>query len=242
MTYNNPVFLEQCKLRKIEVDETGFVEQIPLDKKEKLLVKEVKDDDDDFDDDDFDDDDDELFSKKPSTKKTPLKSPSGFIEKKSGKQGLIDKKTPTSFLNASNDNDDDFDDDLDEGPNIFKKTPPGMSKEPDRPSFIVDKEDDDLDDLDDNISLKIGGNKTIASPKSEAARPTPMAPPPMTPEDEIELFGHEVSKPSEPKLSVRDRMNSELGEVKPPKIKLNIDKTNQSSQDKPKLKLNIKPK
>lgn len=58
MTYNNPVFTEQCKLRKIEIDNTGWVEQVPFGKQDKMLVQEVDEFDDDFDDfnDDFDDD------------------------------------------------------------------------------------------------------------------------------------------------------------------------------------------
>lgn len=182
MTYNNPVFVEQCKLRKIEIDETGFVEQVPLDKKEKLLVEEVdEDDDDDFEDDDFDEDD--IFMKKPSK--------------------------------------------------------PSLSK-PDRPSFITDKDDDD-----NEVSFKIGGAKSTAK---KTPPPIPVAPPPMTEEEEIELFGHKASNETpkailDSKPPIRERMNKELKDVKPA-IKLNVDKSDVASQspNKPKIKLNIKPK
>lgn len=177
MTYNNPVYIEQCKLRKVEIDETGFVEQIPLDKQEKLLVEEVDEDDDDvFDDeDDFDDD---LF-KKPSKSSLAKEAP----------------KKPLNLL-------DDFEDEDDEANNS-------------------------------EITIKIGGNKSVAKKPTI----TPMAPPPMTDKESEELFGRK------PTSSVRDRMKEELGDSEPD-ITLNVDKTSQNSSQssKPKIKLNLKPK
>lgn len=73
MTYNNPVFVEQCKRKNIDFDKlnTGWVEQKILDEK----VEEEEQLDDDFDEDDFDNDfnDDEEF-KRPPIKKDFSKS------------------------------------------------------------------------------------------------------------------------------------------------------------------------
>lgn len=57
LTYNNPVYKDQCKLKGIEIDESGFVQQIPLDQIDKKDTD--SDDDDDDDDEDFDDLDDD---------------------------------------------------------------------------------------------------------------------------------------------------------------------------------------
>ena len=70
MTYNNPVYLEQCKLRKAEINDSGFVEQVPLDMN-KLVVEEI-DDDDEFED-EFDNMPDELFDKRSDKSSTSPK-------------------------------------------------------------------------------------------------------------------------------------------------------------------------
>lgn len=230
MTYNNPVFIEQCKRRKIEIDETGFVEQIPLDKQEKLLVEEIDEEEDDFDDDDFDDD---VFKKKPSYNNPSSKKSQSVWDDL--KDETPKPKKQLNLLSDINDDDDSVDDE-----DIFMKSSKSSPKssKPDRPSFITDKDDDD----DNEVSFKIGGSKSTAK---KTPSPMPVAPPPMTEEEELELFGHRVSNDTpkdilDSKPPVRERMNEELRNVKPT-IKLNVDKSSQMP-NKSKIKLNIKPK
>ena len=72
LTYNNPVFKEQCKLRNIKIDDlnTGWVKQVPLDKQDNDDSDEDEEEEEDLDlnensskedeeDDDWDWDDDE---------------------------------------------------------------------------------------------------------------------------------------------------------------------------------------
>ena len=56
LTYNNPEFIKQCKLRKVEIDNTGWVPQIKLDKCDSEsneydnMIEEFEEEfDDDFD-------------------------------------------------------------------------------------------------------------------------------------------------------------------------------------------------
>ena len=52
ITYDNPVFTEQCKKRNIKIDKTGFTKQFKLD---ELEDDDINEDDDIDDDNDFDD-------------------------------------------------------------------------------------------------------------------------------------------------------------------------------------------
>lgn len=76
-TYNNPVFLEQKKLRNETIDDSGFIPQKPLDEQStEELVDDILEDEDinederfdeeDFDEEDLDDDDfdeEDIFEK-----------------------------------------------------------------------------------------------------------------------------------------------------------------------------------
>lgn len=80
LTYNNPVFKDQCKKRDLNFDElnTGWVEQVPLDQideevSEEELEEELKkseEDDDFYDEDELMDEEDDLMFQL-SSKKTP---------------------------------------------------------------------------------------------------------------------------------------------------------------------------
>ena len=141
MTYNNPVYIDQCKLRKIEIDDSGFVEQIPLDKKEKLIVEEIDDEDEDDIDEDDDMDEDDDFDEK------NFKRPPSKLSKPS-----IPSKSPKSTRNSLIEEDDfDEDDDSDENSEIslkIKGSKTNLNKKPTitpiAPPLMTD---DDLEEL-----------------------------------------------------------------------------------------------
>lgn len=61
VTYNNPEYIKQCKLKGIKVDDSGFIPQKKLDEVEKSPQDEEKDIDDNNDNnDDWDNDDDNV--------------------------------------------------------------------------------------------------------------------------------------------------------------------------------------
>ena len=62
LTYNNPVFVEQCKIRNKDFDalNTGWVKQRPLDE-EEIEIADPEDDNEEDDDDIFNSDNDDLF-------------------------------------------------------------------------------------------------------------------------------------------------------------------------------------
>jgi hypothetical protein len=88
LSYNNPVYLEQCKIKRITIDDSGWVKQHPLDEEveeEEIIEEEIEGtNDDDFNDNSdskINQDIDDLFKKSDTktsddTKKeeTPKKS------------------------------------------------------------------------------------------------------------------------------------------------------------------------
>lgn len=73
MTYNNPVFVEQCKLRNKDFDalNTGWVKQTPIGEEEDVMAEP---EDDDFEDDDFEEEDEEILFSSPRKKSSTDKS------------------------------------------------------------------------------------------------------------------------------------------------------------------------
>lgn len=69
LTYENPVYLEQCKRKGVKVDDSGFIPQKPLDEEadEEEMIDDDEDDIDDIDDDDdidIDDSDNDFMPSK----------------------------------------------------------------------------------------------------------------------------------------------------------------------------------
>lgn len=73
LTYNNPVFVEQCKRRNKDFDKlnTGWIVQKPLDEEEDVMAEP---EDDDFEDDDFEEEDEEILFSSPRKKSSTDKS------------------------------------------------------------------------------------------------------------------------------------------------------------------------
>lgn len=101
LTYNNPVYIEQCKRKGVTVDDSGFIPQKKLDEAEENT--KTDDDFDDDDDDDFDDDEVKPVSipikkrseSKPDTPPPMMKTPPKS-EKKIDTPPSMMKTTPKS--------------------------------------------------------------------------------------------------------------------------------------------------
>ena len=81
LSYNNPVYLEQCKRKGITIDDSGWVKQHPLDEEveEEIIEEEIEEtnDNDNSSDNKINQDIDDLFKKsdtKTSKEETPKKS------------------------------------------------------------------------------------------------------------------------------------------------------------------------
>lgn len=119
LTYNNPVFVEQCKRRNKDFDKlnTGWVKQVPIGEEEEELIDDPEDD---FEDDDFDDDEEDVLfikndkkdNKPPVDKKSDdKKSEDKSNDKSDDKPNVIKPKdTSVDDLKSLFDDDDDDDD------------------------------------------------------------------------------------------------------------------------------------
>lgn len=174
MTYNNPVYLEQCKLRKVEIDDSGFVEQVPLDMN-KLVVEEI-DDDDEFED-EFDNMPDELFDKRSDKSSTSPKPD------KPDRLGRLDRPNrpdtspkPSESIKQSkpvgigNLNDDD-DSDINEVTVKIQGTKSTIPASSDN-SSVRDKLNSELGNTKPNIKLNVDKPSSSTSSESTASTAT----------------------------------------------------------------------
>lgn len=137
LTYNNPVFVEQCKIRGKDFDKlnTGWVPQKNLDEVEEL-EPDPEDDDDEFDD--INEEDEELlFSKPKDTDKPSLSKPKDVDLQKDKKDEKKDPPTPVKPKTESIDDLDSLFGDEDEDPFDDSSSNPPVSGEIDTPSIDI---------------------------------------------------------------------------------------------------------
>lgn len=239
LTYDNPVYKDQCKLRGITIDDSGFVEADP--EPGKVKTEEEKDSkDEELDEDDFNDDDDDSGDGSPV-----FKFGGRTIQPKKNK---LSKPEEISMDDELNDFDEEEEEDEFDMPDSVNKSSTEKS-EPQQPKFdniddmfaYIDKQtaendakanqidssddiEDDFDDISDSVSSMVeSSNSILETPPSNLSSE--------------ETYANTISK-----STTRDNLDKGLSNVhgmEKPKIKLNIDKTALASK---KIKLNIKKK
>lgn len=137
LTYNNPVFVEQCKIRGKDFDKlnTGWVPQKNLDEVEEL-EPDPEDDDDEFDD--INEEDEELLFSKPKDVDKPFLSKPKEVDLQKDKKD--EKKNPPTPVKPKTESVDDLDSlfaDKDEDPFDDSSNNPPVSGEIDTPSIDI---------------------------------------------------------------------------------------------------------
>ena len=257
LTYNNPVFTDQCKKQGRDWDalNTGWVDQHPLDEN-----PESKDDD---DDDDEDDDNDDPFNRKPrmgmKREKPSFDDPFGddpfaddpFKDKSSSVISLKSKNKPEGSMSESD----------------LEKKKKSLEDLLSKAEEAEDSDDENDEDFDDEEDFDEEDSEEGNAEATEDVKPSGVE---VSMEDLNALFGDSSSSSSEvkdtelmsiaevpsisetteevkiPTDSNKARVLAALDKVegKPNKIKLNLDRTSMNnvvdSSKKSSLKLNLK--